>query len=268
MSFVNRLVLGVGTLLLVWLGFLASACEAQDRVEAEALPTRVVVRVVSRDAKIIGSGVGGALVRVVDAGTGEALAEGTQEGGTGETQLIMATARGRGVSVYDTEGAAGFLTELQLTEPTVVNIEALGPLGYPQATHSAMKQMLLVPGKHVEGDGVILELHGFIVEILSPEPLTPVEESFRLSARVRMMCGCPIAPGGIWDADNMQFVARLKADGAVVSTAPLRYAGEASMFTGSVSVPGGARDHDLTLEVLVSDPSSQNFGRHEIPLGS
>jgi len=267
MSFVNRLVLRVGTLLVVWLGFVASVCQAQDRAAAGAVPTRVMVRVVSRDAKVIGSGVGGALVRVLDAGSGEVLAQGTQGGGTGDTRLIMAAAHSRGVSIYDTEGTAGFLAELELTRPTVVNIEALGPLGFPQATHSAMKQMLLLPGKHVEGDGVVLELHGFIVEILSPEPLTPVEESFRLTARVRMMCGCPIAPGGIWDADNMEFVARLKADGAVVSTAPLRYAGEASMFTGSVSVPGGARDHDLTVEVLVSDPSSQNFGRHEIPLG-
>lgn len=267
MSLVNRFVLRVGTLLVVWSGVMAVACEAQDRAAAEAVPTRVIIRVVSRDAKVIGSGVGGALVRVVDAGTGEVLAEGAQRGGTGDTQLIMATAHSRGMSVYDTEGTAGFLAELQLTQPTVVNIEALGPLGYPQATHSAMKQMLVVPGKHIEGDGVILELHGYIVEILSPEPLTPVEESFRVTVRVRMMCGCPIAPRGMWNAENMEFVARLKADGAVVSTAPLRYAGETSMFTGDVSVPGAARDHDMTLEVLVSDPSTQNFGRHEIPLG-
>jgi hypothetical protein len=268
MSFVNRLALRVGTLLVVGLGIVASACEAQDRAEAEAVPTRVTVRVVSRDAKLIGSGVGGALVRVVDAGSGEVLAEGTQEGGTGDTQLIMGSPHARGVSIYGSEGAAAFLAELQLTKPTVVNIEALGPLGFPQAAHSAMKQMLLVPGKHVEGDGVVLELHGFIVEILSPEPLTPVERSFQLTARVRMMCGCPIAPGGMWNADNMEFQARLKADGAVVSTAPLRYAGETSMFTGTVSVPRDARDHDLTVEVLVSHPGSQNFGRHEIPLGS
>ncbi len=140
-------------------------------------------------------------------------------------------------------------------------------MGFPQATHSATKQMLLVPGQHIGGDGVVLELHGFIVEILEPEPMTPVDEAFRVLARVRMMCGCPIAPGGLWDADSKEFTARLKSGGAVVATARLEYAGEVSHFRGTVSVPQGAREGNLTLEVVVADPREENFGRHEILLG-
>ena len=67
-------------------------------------PTRVMVRVASHDAKIIGSGVGGARVTIRDQRTGSVLAEGIQEGGTGNTSLIMGT-RERGASVYDTEVA-------------------------------------------------------------------------------------------------------------------------------------------------------------------
>jgi hypothetical protein len=240
----------------------AVVCAAQD-----AVPTRVVVRVLARDAKIIGDGVGGVQVRIVDAKTGELLAEGKQSGGTGDTELIMATARTRGMKVYDTEGTAALVAELSLRKPTIVNISAVGPLGYPQAMRSATKQMLLLPGHHIEGDGVILELHGYIVEILSPQPLAPVGDRFDMSVRVRMMCGCPIAPGGMWDADEMEFIARLKVNGELVARTTLEYAGERSMFRGRMAVPADLRAGDTELEVIVSDPKSQNFGRHVIPLG-
>ncbi len=232
----------------------------------EVVPTRVMVRVIARDAKIIGSNVGGVLVRVSDAETGDLLAEGQQSGTTGSTQLIMSAARTRDMSLYNTEGAAGYLAEIPLTEPTVVNIVAMGPLGYSQAVRSASKQMLLVPGGHIEGDGVVLELHGFIVEILAPEPLTPVGGTLDVKVRVRMMCGCPIEPGGMWDADNMTFVARLKADGRVVAAAELDYAGDSSIFGGKLIVPVARPEGDVTVEVIVADPGRQNIGRHELPL--
>lgn len=262
----RRLSLRAGAAVLLLLGLTPLPAPAQDAAR-QVGPTRVMVRAVSRDAKIIGSGVGGARISIVNAETGEVLAEGVQEGGTGDTKLIMSTPHARGMKVYDTEGAAGFLAELSISEPTVVNISAVGPLGYPQAMQSASKRMLLVPGGHIEGDGVILELHGFIVEILSPEPLTPVSGSFRVRARVRMMCGCPIMPGGLWDADSKTFLARLKAGGRIVSESRLRYAGEASLFEGALTVPEQARGREMELEVLVSDPAAQNFGRHAIPLG-
>ncbi|UCC72478.1 MAG: hypothetical protein JSV86_19280 [Gemmatimonadota bacterium] len=256
----NRLTPALAFAFALALGTGPAECLAQT-------PTRVMVRVVARDAKIIGSGVGGAKVTVVNAETGAILAEGLHGGGTGNTQLIMNTAHARGMTVYDTEGTAGFLAELDISEPTIVNISAAGPLGYPQAVQTATKQMLVVPGRHVEGDGVVLELHGFIVEIQEPEPLTPVEDVIDVRVRVRMMCGCPIEPGGLWDAADKEFAARLKADGAVVASVNLQFAGRTSMFRGRVPVPESARGKDLTLEVLVSEPGSQNFGRHEIPLG-
>jgi hypothetical protein len=258
----NRAVLSALALVLANVVGSAVVCSAQD-----AVPTRVVVRALARDAKIIGDGVGGAQIRIVDAKTGEVLAEGRQSGGTGDTELIMAAAHARGMKIYDTEGTAAFVADLSLREPTIVNISAVGPLGYPQAMRSATKQMLLVPGQSIEGDGVILELHGFIVEILSPEPLAPVGDRFDMSVRVRMMCGCPIRPGGMWNADDMQLIARLRVNGEPVARTTLEYAGETSMFKGRMAVPGDLRAGDAELEVIVSDPNKQNFGRHVIPLG-
>lgn len=247
---------------------LAASCQASPEAEAQAVPTRVMVRVVSRDAKIIGSGVGGATVRVENVETGEMLAEGKQEGGTGDTRRIMSTPRERDMTVYATEGAAGYLAQLSLSAPTRVRITGSGPLDYPQATQSASKTILLVPGKHIEGDGVVLELHGFIVEVQAPEAGSEVGDRLEVTARVRMMCGCPIEPGGLWDANEKEVVARLKVGGEILASTPLEFSGRTSIFTGTLDVPRDARGSEVQLEVLASDAARANFGHHEITLGA
>lgn len=73
---------------------------------AEKIPTKVIVRVVARDAQVIGSGVGGAFVRIKNFETGEVLAEGKQEGGAGNTDRIMVQPHRRGETIYGTSGSA------------------------------------------------------------------------------------------------------------------------------------------------------------------
>ena len=135
---------------------------------AAAIPTRVMVRVYSRDAKVVSSKVGGARITVRDVATGEVLAEGLQEGGSGDTEKIMVEPHPRGGTVYGTESAAGFEAGLDLDQPTGVEITAEGPLDNPQATQRASKTLLLVPGKHVLGEGVLLEVHGYRVRFEGP----------------------------------------------------------------------------------------------------
>ena len=132
------------------------------------IPTKVLVRVVSRDAKVIGSGVGGASVRITNTETGETLAAGKQEGGTGDTDRIMTEPRQRGEAVYGTLSAAFFLAEIPLDGPTPVKIHVEAPLAYPQARQRASRTVTLIPGKHIEGEGIIIELDGLIVNILEP----------------------------------------------------------------------------------------------------
>jgi hypothetical protein len=220
--------------------------------------TRVMVRVTSHDAKIIGSGVGGARVTIRDSGTGAVLAEGTQEGGTGDTGLIMGT-RERGASVYDTDGAAGFLAELELDRPTWVEITGEGPLGTPEAMRRTTKTMLLVPGRDVLGDGIVLELLGFTVELREPAEgmALPAGRPVDVLARVTMLCGCPTSPDGLWDSNGYEIVARVMRDGRLVSETPLAYAGETSMHAATIPAldPG-----DVTIEVLALDEARGNFG--------
>lgn len=141
---------------------------AAPSVSAERVTTKVTVRVVARDAQVIGSGVGGALVRIKNLETGETLAEGKQEGGTGSTERIMIQPRRRGETVYGTFGSASFEAKIPLDRPTQVSIDAEAPLGYPQALQKGSKTLTLIPGMDVLGEGIVIELNGLIVNVLRP----------------------------------------------------------------------------------------------------
>jgi hypothetical protein len=233
-------------------------------VIAQDAATRVMIRVVSHDAKIIGSAVGGARITVRDARTGSLLARGVQEGGTGDTQRLVVEPRTRGQHVFDTEGAAGFLAELNLTGPTQVRIEAEGPLGTPHASQRISRTMLLVPGYDVLGEGVVLELYGFTVELLEPsgDLHEALGNEIGVRARVTMLCGCPTEPGGLWDSSKYTIEARIVRDDAVLETAPLAYAGETSVYEGRIAVPAG---NGLSLQIIAIEPSTANFGMIERP---
>jgi hypothetical protein len=156
---------------------------------AEKVPTKVIVRVVSKDAKIIGSGVGGAFVRIKNLETGEILAQGKQEGGTGDTDRIMVQPRKRGEVLFGTPDAAFFRAEIPLDRPTQVEIYTEAPLGYPHANQKGTKTLTLIPGKHILGEGIIIELNGLIVNILSPSSKESLKkgEEILLRAEVRML---------------------------------------------------------------------------------
>lgn len=221
-------------------------------------PTRILVRVTAKDAKIIGSGVGGARIRVSDAETGQVLAEGIQEGSTGSTDLIMSP-HVRGETVFDTDGAAGYVAEVDVTRPTRVLITAEGPLDTEQAIQTASKSLLVIPGRDVMGEGVILELNGFTVEVQSPEfdAAVAAGEAFEVRARVTMLCGCPTEPGGLWDSSDYEILVRAVRDAEVVGEWPMAYAGTTSEYTTEVTLdaPG-----EVDLQVLVADTGKGNFG--------
>lgn len=221
--------------------------------------TKVMIRAIARDAKVIGQHVGGARITVRDAATGEILAQGMQQAGTGDTDLIMKKPHTRGMTVFNTPDASGFLAVLHLEKPTVVEVSAEGPLGNAQATQRSSKTLLLVPGEDVLGEGILLEIHGFIITPLAPLPDAKVKAGspFEVRATVTMACGCPTEPDGLWDANKIRVVARLVRDGKVESEIPMKYAGVQNTF--HVDVPDAAAGA-MELQVLALDPGSANFG--------
>jgi len=221
--------------------------------------TKVMIRAVARDAKVIGTHVGGARITVKDAATGEILAQGMQQGGTGDTNTIMKTPRTRGMSVFSSADASGYLAVLHIEKPTVVEISAEGPLGNAQATQRTSKTMLLVPGEDVLGEGILLEIHGFIVTAVSPLPdaKLKVGSPFEVKATITMACGCPTEPDGLWDANKIHVVARLLRDGKVQSEIPMTYAGVQNTFHADVPATAAG---PLELQILSMDAGSANFG--------
>src|SRR5207302_1717772 len=142
-----------------------------------AIPTPVIVRVVAYHAMALGDNVGGARVTIRDAGTGAVLASGRQTGPSGDAKVIMQTPHLQGEAVYSVRESASFTAELQLTQPTLVEIVGEGPLQFPHAVRRASKMMLLYPGKAVTGDGIILELDGLLVTI-EPRACLPAISRF------------------------------------------------------------------------------------------
>lgn len=222
-------------------------------------PTKLRIRAVANDAKVIGSGVGGARITVRDARTGEVLAEGVQEGSTGNTRAIVVDPIERGSTVFDFDGTAVFETVLDLTEPTAVEVTAEGPLATPHAIQTSSKTVLMLPGEHVLGEGLILILNGFTVELQAPSS-TSAENSFEVRARVTMLCGCPTEPGGLWDSNEIEVRALLVQDGHAVAEAALAFSGETSIYVGQLRAPSTGA---FTLRVVAVDTGKANIGMVE-----
>jgi hypothetical protein len=228
--------------------------------QSPGVETHVLVHVRAHDAKLIGDAVGGARVTITDAGTGEILATGVTAGGTGDTRLIIETPHERRADFMDTPGAAGFRAGFRLTRPTVVEISAVGPLSFPQAIVRASTTLLLDPGADIGGNGIVLDLRGLIVEVLEATP-TSGDAGVAVRARVRMLCSCPTEPGGLWTVERV--TARLMDGDTIVAEAPLQYAGETSLYSGTVTSP---RAGAFTLVVAAADTDGVNFGSATRPV--
>ena len=101
----------------------------------------------------------------------------------------MVQPRKRGETIYGTPDAAFFKAEIPLDKPTQVEIYTEAPLSYPHAIQKGSKTLTLMPGKHILDEGVIIELNGLIVNILSPSPKESSKkgEGVLVRAEVRML---------------------------------------------------------------------------------
>lgn len=186
-----------------------------------ATETILTVRVRARDAKFVGSSIGGARIVVRDGHTGRILAEGLTQGSTGNTTLLMYTPQTRGMRLSDDQ-TAKFEARLDIDQPTLLTVEASAPASQLQAAIQVSTQLWLIPGKHLLGDGLVLEVPGFAVDVLSPRThqslslQTLPDGQLLLQANIVMMCGCPIEEGGLWDASQMEVGALLRRNGEPV----------------------------------------------------
>ena len=133
---------------------------------SEAVQTRLVVRAKSKDAKFVGTKMGGARVVVTDTETGKVLAEGLTSGGTGNTQKIMIEPWTRFGQIA--EGAAKFETSIDIDEPTLVTVDVEGPYIHKDNMIKSSTQTWLIPGRDIVGEGLVIEIPGFSVDVDVP----------------------------------------------------------------------------------------------------
>ena len=258
-----RLWRGIGLpAVMVILALLLSASPGRAGV-----PTEITVHVLAHDAKLIGDVAGGARVVIREEATGRILAEGIQRGGTGDTDLIVREPRVRGEDRLTTEGAARFAATLDLDHPTWIVVEAEGPLGFPSATTRASRRLLAVPGRHLDGDGVVLTLQGLIVSLLAPTPEDALQAggTLAIEAGVKLLCTCPIEDGGLWDATDYEVVAELWRGDALVASAPLGFSGRTNVFAGSLGIPVPEEEDDGVhlLRIVAGHPGTGNWGHDQ-----
>lgn len=225
---------------------------------AAAVPTTLLVRAQAKDAKFIGSSIGGARIIIREAASGRILADGFTEGSTGNTQRIMQEAHSRYKPLADAE-TAGFTATLDLEQPVFVTVEGYAPWQQPQARIKVETQLWLIPGKNITGDGLILEFPGFVVNVLSPQTheSTAAGTTVPITANVVMMCGCPVTEGGLWDATQYEVAAIIEKDGKKLKEIPLRLSEKASTFRGELAAPAPGL---YQVSVYAYDPKTGNTG--------
>lgn len=229
-------------------------------IVANAVPTAITVRVVARNAKLVGDPAGGASVIIRDTETGAVLASGKTEGGSGDTRKLLDN-RLIGGPPFAGPGDAAFKTTIDLDQPRRITVDVGSPgLGAYGGSSISQTQWVL-PGKSPHGpDGWVLELPGFMIDFLSParhgtsatKPVTvPIE------ANIVLMCGCPVAAGGQWNSNAYQIEYRVTRAGQPVSAGALRYAGQPDRFSGKfVADSSGVYD----VVVTAFDPATGNAG--------
>ncbi len=233
---------------------------------AAAKETHIDVRVLSKGAKFIGTSMAGVAITISDVMNDTILAQGITEGNTGDTVKLMTTALTRNTPL-STPDSAVFTTTLDLQVPTLLEFKAFGPLSDRDSANHISVTQWAIPGKHLnEGDGMILHLPGFVVNISKSLPsLISKHDSRKITvhASVRMMCGCPITPGGLWDANQYEIAWMLYKNNKEVASGPLTYAGSASIFIGTITIPDS---ENYEIIVYAYDPNNGNTGIDKISL--
>ncbi len=199
---------------------------------AFATETKIMVRAKAVDAKYIGTSVGGVRVIIEDAETGEILDQGWINGDTGSTEAIINEPIARGQVMTD-EKTAGYLATLDISSPRLVRIKAIGPYGFRQSLQDASVTSWIIPGKDILGDGITLNMPGFIVDAWTQ---VLVGGKVDIYTKATLLCGCPIFQDGPWDPDNYEATAIIMKNESKIDEVTLDFTGPVSLFSGNITI--------------------------------
>lgn len=218
-----------------------------------ATETKIMVRAKAVDAKFIGTSVGGVRAVVEDAETGEVLDQGWINGSTGSTSTLIKEPIKRGQRLTD-DKTAGYLATVDINSPRLLRFKLIGPYGFRQALQEASVTSWVIPGKDILGDGIVLNMTGFIVDAW-----TRVLEGGQVDiyTKATMLCGCPIYPDGLWDPKNYEVTAIIMQDDVKLDEVKLDFTGPVGMFSGKTSIKN---DGNYKAIVYIFDKTTGNVG--------
>lgn len=223
-----------------------------------ATTTPMMIRVQAKGGKFLADDIGGAEVTVRDARTGRWLAGGRVQGPDSGT-LQKAYDPRASLSAVVTPGnpplvqwlvpgptTSGLTVDLPITQPTLLEVEAYGPLGGLQSAQRVVTHTWAVPGLPItQGPGFVVELPGLVVQVQQPPThleYSSAPASVSFLANVTMMCGCPIGKGQAWTPGDFAVTAAVEriGSGAPPATVDLSLLHDPSIFHGSfaMKVPG------------------------------
>ena len=229
------------------------------------MKTSILVRVQARGGKFLGPDIGYSTVAVRNAQTGQILASGpagTTGQDSGALSLTVSDSASSGVVLtypgpqvwYLTANPANpartafFQATFDLAEPTLVEISA-------QARGIASSgTMWIEPGSQLTAEpGYIVTIPGLAVDIIA---VKAANGAFAVSAKVTMMCGCPINdlktdPNGPiqWPSSEFEVWAELRSGGTVVTRGTLDLV-ETSVYAGSIGWPPASGKYELAVVAI------------------
>ena len=197
-----------------------------------AVETKITIRAKAVDAKFIGTSVGGLRAIVTDAETGEILDSGWIRGGTGSTDTIIINPIARGQRISD-DKTASFVAHVDISSPRLLKFTVIGPYAHRQSLQEASVTSWIIPGKDIMGDGIILDIPGFIVDTWASVMEDGVVTVF---AQAAMLCGCKISPTTEWNPKNFEAKAIIMLDGEKVTEVNLDFTGPVAIFSGETKL--------------------------------
>ena len=106
----------------------------------------------------------------------------------------------------------------------------------------------------------MLELPGLVVDVQSPPTHIKLEglpQEVKIEANIAMLWGCPLTPGGVWEANKFEVKTLLKRDGKHYDIIHMSYAGAPSQFVGNYMVKEKGVYEGI---VYAYDPANGNTG--------
>ena len=248
---------------------------------AEVTETCITVRVQARGGKFLGDDIGGAVVTIRDAMTGELFATGPTAGGSGTLSPSYATNASLSTIVtpgtpqsavqwllaVDTDSrqttTSAFTATLFLDRPRLLAVEAFGPLGGLQSAHRVTATQWIVPGQNLtQPPGLVIVLPGLLVQVMSPAthsafPPSRSPTALDIVANVAMMCGCPISdvPNNPWLPSDFDVSAQIREVGRpVLDTVTLAFNPNDTpgLFAGTYYIPSNRTADPIYYEAIVS----------------